>query len=53
MNAHDLFTIRRLAALRDTLESIARDMSLNEVVRLAALAAWETLSAQLEALEKP
>lgn len=52
MNAHDLFTIRRLSALRDTLKTIAEDTTLSEAVRDAARVAWETLRMELEALEK-
>lgn len=52
MNAHDLFTIRRLSALRDTLATIANDATLAEPVRQTARQAWETLRRELAALER-
>jgi len=51
MTAHDLFTIRRLSALRDTLKAIAGDADLAEAVREAAWETWQILAEQLESLE--
>ena len=50
-SAHDTFTIRRLTALRDTLATIANDVTLAEPVRQAAWQAWDVLRIELEALE--